>query len=133
MSQIDFTRATITFAQDTEYLKNDYATASWWTRHIIPAGTYDLELVNLGGSPWVEGKVTPGFIADIGPYYARVAIETTEVESYFVNRLFTASSVDHKTDTAVASTTHLSLYAYEVKDGMTRWGGVIRTYAEVTA
>lgn len=58
----------------------------------------------------------PGFIANTGPYYAKVTVNATHTHKHIVNRLFTASSSEDTYPNEQATIT-VSTYAYAVHDG----------------
>uniref|UniRef100_UPI003F498CC1 hypothetical protein n=1 Tax=Amycolatopsis sp. CA-096443 TaxID=3239919 RepID=UPI003F498CC1 len=94
------------------------ATASNYHEYEIDPGRYPVRMTNIDGTPWQPdpNTLTPGFIANTGPYYAEIEVTATHTRSYYVNRLLTASSVS---DTPLNEPTTLtvSVYAYLVQDG----------------
>jgi len=107
----------VIFDEPTEYVDRTLATASWWDKYEIQPGVYPLEWVDIDYRPWNPNPEarSPGFIANVGPYYALVVLKARLLEEYRVNRLFTASSVDHKLhDESPVVTLTRSVYAYQV-------------------
>jgi hypothetical protein len=102
--------------EPTEWTDRNLPTASAWVKYLLEPGTYPFEWVTIGHHPWNAdpNAHTSGFIANTGPYYGRVSIPAREVESYYVNRLFTASSVDHKTGLDRPATIVRTVYAYQL-------------------
>lgn len=92
---------------DGQYVNRSLATASWTDTHRLVPGVYPMELCDVNYVP------TPNASR---PYFASVAVPTVLVESYRVNRLFTASSsfTEHPNR---ASSVHVCLYGYAVRDG----------------
>lgn len=108
-----------------EYVDNGFETASWCDVYEIQPGRYEVEWTNSNGTPWNPDPeaVTHGYIANIGPYYAKAHLDAILRRTHRVNRLLTESrAVDTHPD---EPTTHTwSTYAYNVKDGepaITRW------------
>jgi len=92
--------------EGAEHIKH-YETASNWSRHILTPGQYEIVPVDIRYNETTPDKA----------YYGLVRVPGVMVESYFVNRLFAATSVDHKTDLAELSVSHFAPYWYQVKDG----------------
>jgi hypothetical protein len=105
--------ATVVVEENAEYTDRTLATASWWDRYELVAGEYPIEFTTVGGYPARDFDSH----ADGSAYYARVRIPAVLVESFRVNRLFTASSA-HTERPNREEVVHLSCYAYQVKDGM---------------
>lgn len=107
----------VVFDAPTEYVDRGLATASWWDKYEILSGTYLFEWVDLDYRPWNADpeRVTPGFIANIGPYYAQVTLWARLLEEYRVNQLLTASSAAHRVheDPREVTLTR-SVYAYQM-------------------
>jgi hypothetical protein len=107
----------LVFDEPTSWTDRNLETASWWDRYEIQPGAYPFEWVNINGTPWnPDPQVkTNGYLANTGPYYAQVSVQAQLVESYRVNRLFTASSADHQqvTDGPIVTLSR-SVYAYQI-------------------
>ncbi|MDN5893946.1 MAG: hypothetical protein L0H93_07955 [Nocardioides sp.] len=101
-----------------EHVDASFPTASWFDVLEIQPGQYPIEWTNIGGDTWnPEPKaVTPGFLANTGPYYARVRLDAILRNNHRSNRLLGEErSVDTYPD---EPTTHtLSTYAYLVEHG----------------
>lgn len=108
-------KITATLTEATEYVDRTLQTASWWDRYTLLPGTYEVELTTSS-----HGPLHGGF--DGQAYWATVRVDAVLEESYRVNRLFTASSAEHKTDLAQETTKGFQLYAYQMKDGFTAYG-----------
>lgn len=91
--------AALVFEHPTEWVDRSLSTASWWDKYEIQVGMYAFEWVTIEGKPWNSNPDahTPGFIANIGPYYGMVTVDTFLKESYRVNRLLTESNSVHET------------------------------------
>lgn len=99
---------TLTFAEPTTYHRQDYETASTWSRYEIQPGTYEIEFVTINYRPVPEGQ---------RPYYATVKVDARRVEHAYINRLLTASSAHHdETPDAPIEKLHRSIYAYAFND-----------------
>jgi hypothetical protein len=90
-----------------EYVDRTLPTASWWDRYTLTSGEYELRLTTVQGDPVPEGQ---------RPYYAMAEVDATLVESYRVNRLFTASSSE-VTYPNRSATVCVQMYAYELASG----------------
>jgi hypothetical protein len=91
-----------------EYRRQNYETASWWTQHTLQPGAYEVQKRGHDG------------------YMQHIVIDSVMTESYFVNRLFTASSVDHKTGLSRKEGVVIGWYAWEMErvcaaHGWTAW------------
>lgn len=109
------TTPVLVFDEPVEYVDRNLATASWWDKYQIQPGTYPFRWVNINGSTWnPDPEVhTPGFIANVGPYYAHVVLEVRLVESYRENRLLREVTSERRTHDEATTITR-SLYAYQV-------------------
>lgn len=71
---------TVTTTEAKEH-RISYETASWYTMVEVPAGTYEVYLLDCGGITW-----------------GMIGYEGLITKEHFVNRLFTASSVHEPTE-----------------------------------
>lgn len=111
-----------------EYVDTSLPTASWWDRYTVQPGTYDVRLTNISGTTWNPDPdvVTPGFIANTGPYYAEVEFDVVLEETHRVNRLLQHSTA-HTEERHERTTIRRNIYAYQL-DTMESWmGGTIVT------
>lgn len=104
-----------TLAENVEYVDRTLQTASWWDRYELHAGTYPVRYTTINGEDVEEfgGR----------PYWAVVTIEATLLETYRVNRLFTASSSETTTPNSDELVT-FRFYAYQVATGLTMHHGI---------
>lgn len=102
-----------TLDQELEYVDRTLQTASWWDRYSLHPGTYPVRYTNVNGEDVDEfgGRA----------YYAVVQVPALLVQSYRVNRLFTASSAQMDYPDTEEFVT-FRWYAYEVYSGMTSRG-----------
>lgn len=106
-----------------EYVYRGYETASAWDKRVVEPGVYPLVGVTIDHRPVDPDREEA--------YYLVARIPAVMTESYYVNRLLTASSVSHKTDLETPSTVFVQMYRYEVEAGKTVLGGIGRI-VEVT-
>lgn len=90
-----------------EYVDRSLPTASWWDKHELEAGTYDLEPLTAQYHPVKDGQT---------PYWYRAVIDSTLVETYRVNRFFTASSSQREYPNS-KSTVVKVFYGFQLSDG----------------
>ena len=105
------TIVSVTVVEPTQHSVR-FETASWYEQHTIQPGTYPVEIDYVCGRQVIRGT-----------------FDTIRTESYFVNRLFTASSIDHRTDENVATTVRFGKYVDEAE----RWAqarGFVLNYAD---
>lgn len=105
----------VVFDEPTEWVDRSLPTASWWDKYVIQPGAYPLEWVNINHSLWNADPeaITPGYIANIGPYYAACTMRARLIESYRENRLLqhvTAQYLEHDAERELVA----SVYAYQV-------------------
>jgi hypothetical protein len=108
------TRGHLLIKEPIRYQAHEYETASAYNVYMLQPGEYPFRLTEIGGQPWVPGKVESGFVRPKGPYYAKVTIDAIQTEFYYVSRLFTASKVQHDTDLNKPTTFVRRIYAYEL-------------------
>lgn len=101
-----------------EYVYRGYETASAWDKRVVEPGVYPLVGVTIDHRPVDPDRQEA--------YWMVAKIPATMTESYYVNRLFTASSVAHKTGLAEPSTVFVQMYRYEVEPGKTVLRGIGR-------
>lgn len=94
-----------TLAEDTEYVDNTLQTASWWDKYTLKAGEYEVEWTTIDGRPVQDATQA---------YYGMVRVDATLDETYRVNRVFTASSAEHKTDLGQARHKYFQFYRHAV-------------------
>lgn len=113
--------AMVVFDEPTEWVDRGLETASAWNKYEIQPGAYAFEWVNIDYRPWNAdpNAKTLGFIGNTGPYYGLVRMRARLIESYYENRLWTATAyassavqVEH-TDAQITDLTG-SVYAYEL-------------------
>jgi hypothetical protein len=109
--------AALVFDEPTEFVDRSLPTASWWDRYEILPGRYEFEWVNTGGAPWNPDPevVTPGFIANIGPYYGKVTVQARLLEEYRVSSLlgYQVAGSDIHVEPEVRTLTR-TVYAYQL-------------------
>lgn len=108
------TTLAVVVTEPYEILDRDLPTASWYDRHQVKVGTYPVEFVTAGFEPYRPGVTPIGYVRPINAYYARWRLDTVLTETYRVNRLFTASSVEQEypnTDSRYG----VVVYAYRVE------------------
>jgi len=110
-----FSPLVLRYAEPTEHVDQTLATASWWDRYVFAPGDYDVELVSIAHRP-----IGP----DVRPYYFRARVTARLVETYRVNRLLTASSVQHE-HVDKETTFSVSSYAYSLEEGAQFCGGTV--------
>ncbi|ABS06146.1 hypothetical protein [Kineococcus radiotolerans] len=111
---------TLTIPAATEYVDRTLATASWWDKYTILPGTYEVEVVTINGHPVPADSPRA--------YYVRARIDAVLTETYRVNRVFTASSAEHRPDLAEHTTVTWSTYSYNLWDERyAPYGGTITT------
>lgn len=108
------TRGHLLIEEPIRHQDHRYETASAYDVLTLQPGEYPFTLTRIDGLPWVPGKVENGFVKPGGPYYAKVSIDAIQDEHYYVNRLWTASSITHDTDMNRPTKYLVSLYAYEL-------------------
>lgn len=109
--------AVLVFDEPTSWTDRSLPTASWWDRYEIQPGAYAFEWVNINGSAWNADPeaITNGYIANIGPYYAKVTVDARLVETYRVNRLLGELRADQRTvESAPTYLLSKSVYAYQI-------------------
>lgn len=94
-----------------------YESADAWDKVTLTPGTYPVIMTAISYRPIREGE---------RPYYATIQIPATKTESYYVNKLGSASLVRHEKELHIKFNYHAAPYAYQMKDGYTLLGGVIR-------
>lgn len=109
---------TITEAREHDRI---WETASNYTRYVLLPGTYPVRFTNLDWTEWNPDPavVTPGFTANIGPYYAVIEVDATKEHSYWVDRVFqyeSAHTEDHRHERV---TFKLDWYAFQVTESAT--------------
>ena len=106
----------LVFDEPTSYTDRSLPTASWWDRYLIQPGAYAFEWVNINATPWNADPeaITNGYIANIGPYYAKVTVDAQLVMEYRVARLLGESRGATKTVDAPVTTISRSVYAYQI-------------------
>jgi hypothetical protein len=107
--------SSITIHEPEEYRRQNYETASWWTQHTLQPGTYEIQKRGHNG------------------YMQHIIIDSVMTESYFVNRLFTASSVDHKTGLSRKEGVVVSWYEWETERMCKAHGWTFNADEEVSA
>lgn len=133
MSTIQIARPTaqVTFDAPTEYVDRSLPTASWWDKYEIQPGSYAFEWVTINHTPWNSDpdRVTPGYIANIGPYYGLVTLQARMVEEYRVNRLLSESRAQHEVmcDPPI-QTIKRAVYAYELPGAPRNHGRTITAF-----
>lgn len=102
------------------HVDNSFETASWHDVLEIQPGTYPVEWVNINGKPWNPSPdaVTPGYLANTGPYYARVRLSAVVRHRHREARLL-GETRSHDTDPDEPTTYTLNVYAYSASDGST--------------
>lgn len=106
-----------------EYIDNGLATASWWDKYHLAAGLYRFEPVDIQHRPVREGE---------RPYYMKVAVSATLVETYRENRLL--SEVRSQTERPMQPRlVTFTPYAYSVKPGTNMFIGGVGEVVEVLA
>lgn len=117
--------------EDYEYTDRSLPSADAWVQYTIKAGVYPVRLTEISYCPWNpdRDKPTQGFTANTGPYYAVVDADAIKTASHYVNRLGSASSVNHKTGLSESCTKTFTRYAYEVTDGFFETHGYFRKVA----
>lgn len=90
--------AMLVFDEPTTFVDRSLPTASWWDKYEVQPGAYAFEWVTANGYPWNPDPeaITGGFIANVGPQWARVTVRARLVEEYRVNRLLSESRADHR-------------------------------------
>lgn len=122
----------LVFDEDTEWTDRTLATASWWDRYSISRGAYPVALTNIDGQPWNANPdaCTPGYLANIGPYYAKFEVSAVLVESYRENRLMNAVSAKTTQHFSPQILT-LTVYAYQLERGKRHFGGRIAHFDDL--
>jgi len=92
---------------ETPYMDRSLPNAAWYDRHLIQPGRY--EPILLRGAR--EAK--PGEQATKIAYRVRTRL----VETYRVNRLFTATSAQHRNDLDEPATVTFTAYPWEIERG----------------
>lgn len=111
---------TLTIPAATEYVDRTLATASWWDKYTILPGTYEVEVVTINGHPVPADSPNA--------YYVRARVDAVLTETYRVNRVFTASSAEHRPDLTERTTVTWSTYSYNLWDERyAPYGGTITT------
>lgn len=95
-------RYSLTVTAPVEYVDRTLQTASWWDRYEIQPGTYEIHFEDYNGRE-VDGPT--------GAAYWKMACDAVLVESYRVNRVFTASSSETTTPNE-PTTLHRSGHAF---------------------
>ena len=107
MSIAEYPAAHAVVDEGSIYVDRNLATASWWEKYRLVGGTYPVEYVTIDHRP-VN-------VAEGGrPYYAIVRVPAVMIESYYVSRLFNASSAHHETGLEKESVRIFEVYAYNV-------------------
>lgn len=96
-----------------EYVDRTLATASWYDRYQLVPGEYSAELTTIDDVP-----TTLDAPFHRRPYYVRAWVDAVKLESYRVNRLFSASSA-HTEAMHTPTRVLVRVYAYQVRDGAT--------------
>lgn len=113
------------FRLDTphEYLDSYGETASNWKKYTLTPGVYPVEFTTIDGRPVPVGD---------RPYYARIVVPAVLTETYYVNRIFQYSSLDHITGLNEATTRTFRPYAYQIEAGYRLCGGIIENAGTTT-
>lgn len=109
--------AALVIEAPTEYRDQNYETASWFDEFVLEPGVYPFEWVNINHTPWNadDTVATPGYVGNVGPYYAKVKVAAILTREYRVSRLFTASSVtDERFHHGPRRELTRSVYAYQI-------------------
>lgn len=113
----DFGTWTYVIPEEYEYTDRGLQRASDYIVYRILPGTYPVRLTNIGGSDWNPDRDvhTPGFIANVGPYFAVVQVDAIKLHTYYESQLFSAIRGEHK-DMHEETTYRLIRYGYEVSE-----------------
>lgn len=90
----------LTLPRDVTYTDRSYETASWYDTYVLKAGTYPVT-----------------FVERFSNRYANVTVDAVLAETYKVNRVFTASSVDQATPNT-ETTYKLQFDSYMIQDAV---------------
>jgi hypothetical protein len=104
---------------DTSISPGNYITET------IQPGTYPIKFTNISGSEWTPEGITPGYIANIGPYYAEIRMDTTQQNQRSVNRIGAHSRAKFADLEGRPGTLTARPYAYEVRPGAEFYGGTV--------
>lgn len=112
-TQTETAPAYLVIDEEIRHQAHEYETASAYNVYLLQPGRYPFTLVTINHRPWVPGHVSAGYVKPGGPYYAKVCIKARKVEHYYVNRLWTASSITQDFMDEECEYT-LTPYAYEL-------------------
>jgi hypothetical protein len=111
------TRYVLVVPEPAEHTRH-METASNYNLFRIAPGSYPVRLTNGNGADWNPDPnvPTPGYTANIGPYYVQVSVDAVHVHKHVVDRLLGASRVQDTYPNQPATVTEYH-YAYLVHDG----------------
>lgn len=112
-------------AESFEYVDSDLPTASWYDTYEIRPGVYPVEWVNINGTRWNPDPAakTPGYLANTGPYYAKVTYSAIHRKSYRESRLLSEVRGSHVAVNDVTTVVRTA-YAYTARAGEAAMYGI---------